>query len=286
MSEIRTYRMKKLSFKRKYLAMPYAVLLVVFIIIPLFIVVLCAFNTASVSAGGSLFSKFKFGFANFVFIFKELNAFGILLKSLLFALASSAICLFIAYPLAYFLSNKNYNKSAVMVMLFVMPMWINFLIRMLAVKNIFTFVGLHLSYGTALIGNAYDFLPFMILPIYTTLANMDKSLVEASQDLGASPFRTFLRVTLPLSVPGILSGVIMVFMPTVSSFAVPKFLGRDLTLFGTMINKEIGGTANNWGFGASLSIIMLILVGLSVFAANKFAKKRGGITDATAGGMW
>ena len=251
--------------------MPYAVLLVVFVIVPLFVVVYYAFTTES---GG-------FTFRNFADAFREQNAFRVLMSSLLFALLTSVICLAIAYPLALILSNKKFNRSSITVMLFVLPMWINFLLRTLAIKNIF---GDWESYGAALIGSVYDFLPFMILPIYTTLCNIDKNLPEAAADLGGNSVITFLKVTLPLSVPGILSGMIMVFMPTVSSFAITDILGRDLRMFGGVIDGFF--VSNNWNLGSALALIMLLLVGISVFVANIFAKKQGGIADVKNGGKW
>lgn len=259
--------------KRKHLAIPYAVFLVVFVIIPLFIVVYYAFSSPS---GGITFG-------NFIKAFAEMNALKILLRSLLFALLTSVICFFIAYPVAFILSNPKFNRSYITVLLFVLPMWINFLLRTLAIRNIFEIFGVKRGYVPALIGTVYDFLPFMILPIYTTLSNIEKSLTEASADLGAAPVRTFFKVTLPLSMPGVISGVIMVFMPTVSSFAIPDLLGRDLTLFGKMI--DIGFTNGSRYVGSAMSLIMLILVGASVFIANRFAKKQGGIAEIK-GGAW
>ena len=265
--------MKKFSFTRKHLAIPYAVFLVVFVIIPLFIIVYYALSSQT---GG-------FTINNFIKAFAEMNALKILLRSLLFALLTSIICFLIAYPVAFILSNPKFNRSYVTVLLFVLPMWINFLLRTLAIRNIFEVFGVSRGYIPALLGTAYDFLPFMILPIYTTLANIDKSLAEASADLGATPARTFFKVTFPLSLPGVISGTIMVFMPTVSSFAIPQILGKNLVLFGEMI--DIGFTNGSRYVGSAMSLIMLILVGASVFVANKFAKKQGGIAEIK-GGAW
>jgi spermidine/putrescine transport system permease protein len=265
--------MKKFSFSRKFLALPYAVILTVFVVVPLFIVVYYAFS----AQGGGL------TFGNFIKIFREMNALQILLRSLWFALLTSVICFAIAYPVAYILSNKNFNRSGVIVLLFVLPMWINFLLRLLAIKNIFELFGIPNGYGPALIGTVYDFLPFMILPLYTTLSNIDRSLTEASYDLGAGSVRTFFKVTLPLSVPGIISGVIMVFMPTVSSFAIPDILGRDLNLFGKMIDLSFSNSSRF--VGSALALVMLVLVGASVLIANRFAQKSSGIAEIR-GGAW
>ena len=264
---------KKFSFTRKHLAIPYAVFLVVFVIIPLFIVVYYAFSATS---GG-------FTFKNFAEAWK-MNAFGVLWTSLLFSFLTTLICFFLGYPIAFVLSNPKFNRSYVTVLLFVVPMWINFMLRTYALNTVFDVFGIKRGYVPALIGTVYDFLPFMILPIYTILSNIDKSFAEASLDLGATPLKTFLKVTFPLSVPGIVSGAIMVFMPTVSSFAIAKILGRDLMLFGTLINMTFGQEETR-GVSSAMSLVMLALVGLSVFLASRLAKKQGGVAGAK-GGAW
>ncbi|MDR1092860.1 MAG: ABC transporter permease [Clostridiales bacterium] len=256
------------------MALPYAVLLVVFVVVPLFIVLCYAFTA---SDGG-------FSFDGFTSVFTR-NRMAILWESLKFSFFTTVICFAVAYPIAFILSNKKFNRSGVLILLFVLPMWINFLLRMLAVKTVFDFFGVGLGYIPALVGSAYDFLPFMILPIYTTLCNIDKSLTEASADLGAGSVRTFFRVTLPLSVPGVLSGSIMVFMPSLSSFAVPQLLGLNLRLFGEMIDNQFIGSAQNYNIGSAMSFVMLALVGLSMFIANRVSKKQGGIAEAK-GGLW
>jgi len=265
----------KFSFTRKHLAIPYAVFLVVFVIVPLFIVAVYAFSAQDGSG---------FTFNNFAEAWREQHMFWVLLDSFLFAFLTTVICLLIAYPVALILSNPKFNRTYVTVLLFIVPMWINFMLRTYAMLTIFEVLGIELSYMTGLIGTVYDFLPFMILPIYTTLIGLDKSLPEASADVGATPLRTFFKVTLPLSVPGIISGVLMVFMPTISSFAIVEILGRDIVLFGTKINGMFltGGVRN---VGAAMSLVMLLLVGISVFAANKFAKKGAGVKEIK-GGSW
>ena len=258
---------------RKHLAIPYAVFLVVFVIIPLFIVVIYAFGSRN--AGITL--------GNFAEAWK-MNAFGVLADSFLFAFLTTLICLVTAYPVAFILSNPKFNRSYITVLLFIVPMWVNFMLRTYAMMTIFEVLGIPKSYFTGLIGTAYDFLPFMILPIYTTLSGIDKSFAEAAADLGAPPARTFLKITLPLSAPGIVSGVIMVFMPTISSFAIVELLSRDTRLFGTFINDMFKSDGVR-GVGAAMSLVMLILVGLSVFAANKLVKKGAGVAEIK-GGAW
>ena len=264
---------KKFAFSRKHLAIPYAVFLVVFVIIPLFFVVIYAF---SAPGGGFTFNNFAEAW--------RMSAFRVLLESILFAFLTTLICFVIAYPIAFILSNPKFNRSYVTVLLFIVPMWINFMLRTYALMTIFeVFFGSgYKGYAAALAGTVYDFLPFMILPIYTTLSGVDKNFAEASADLGATPVKTFLRVTFPLSAPGIASGAIMVFMPTISSFAIVELLGTKTVLFGTLINMTY---LKARGVSSAMALVMLILVGLSVFAANKLANKQGGIAEIK-GGAW
>jgi spermidine/putrescine transport system permease protein len=154
-----------------------------------------------------------------------------------------------------------------MAMLFILPMWINFLLRTIATVELFRMFGLPLGEGALLFGMVYDFLPFMIYPIYNTLQKMDTSLIEAAHDLGAKRSQVFMKVTLPLSVPGIYSGIVMVFMPTVSTFAIAELLTHNkVTLFGSLIQRCFGeGGIAMWNYGAALSLIMLIIIGLTSF---------------------
>ncbi len=264
---------KRFSLSRKHLALPYAVFLVVFVIIPLFIVAAYAFTAAD---GGFTFGNFSEAW--------KMNAFRVLLDSFLFAFLTTLICFLLAYPIALILSNPRFNRSYVTVLLFIVPMWTNFMLRTYAMMTIFEVMGIGKGYVTALIGTVYDFLPFMILPLYNTLTNIDRSFYEASADLGATSAKTFFKVTFPLSTPGIVSGSIMVFMPTISSFVIADLLGRNLMLFGNLINMTYKDEITR-GVGSAMSLIMLILVGLSVFAANKLAKKQGGIAEIK-GGAW
>ena len=159
-------------------------------------------------------------------------------------------------------------------MLFVLPMWINSLLRIYAVKLIFEDM-LGRGFGLVLLGMVYDFFPFMLMPLYTILANMDHSYIEAAEDLGASPLKNFLTVILPLSVPGIISGVLMVFMPTVSTFAVSDILGNpDTYMFGNLINYNM--EKGYYNLGSAYSIVMLALIGITTLIANRITAVRGG----------
>ena len=150
----------------------------------------------------------------------------------------------------------------IIIFIFILPMWINALMRTLATAEIFNSIGIGLGKGTLLFGLTYDYLPFMIYPIYTILSKMDRSYIEAAQDLGASPAKVFLKVTLPLSMPGVMSGVMMVFMPTVSTFAISEILTNNtIQLFGSIIQEQFNNLM--WNQGAALSLAMLIIIGLS-----------------------
>jgi spermidine/putrescine transport system permease protein len=180
------------------------------------------------------------------------------------AMMTTLICILIGYPAAYFMANSEFGTPKVMAMLFILPMWINILLRTLSTVALFDFMKLPLDEGALIFGMVYNFLPFMIYPIYNTMQKMDKSLIEAAQDLGANRYRVFRDVIMPLSVPGVYSGIVMVFMPTISTFAVSELLTMNkIKLFGTTIQENINAGMLN--YGAALSLIMLIIIGLTSF---------------------
>ena len=192
------------------------------------------------------------------------------------AIETTLLCILIGYPAAWILANKDLNRSAVTIVLFIMPMWINALMRTLATAELFNVFGIDLGKGTLLYGMVYDYLPFMIYPIYNVLNKMDKSYAEAAQDLGATPWKVFWKVIVPLSMPGVASGVLMVFMPTVSTFAISEFLTNNkIKLFGTIIQENINSSM--WNYGAALSLIMLIIIGLTSFMQGDRKEAEGGL---------
>jgi spermidine/putrescine transport system permease protein len=189
---------------------------------------------------------------------------------------NTPICLLLGYPAAWILANKKYNRSAVTVVLFILPMWINALMRTLATAELFNVFGVTLGKGTLLFGMAYDYLPFMIYPIYNILSRMDPSYAEAAEDLGATPWKVFWKVTVPLSLPGVISGVMMVFMPTVSTFAISEFLTNNkIKLFGTIIQENINSSM--WNYGAALALIMLVIIGITTLFSNDRKNVEGGL---------
>lgn len=253
--------------KRSRWALPYFIFLVLFVLVPLVLIA----GYALTDANG------HFTLSNLAAFFtdgKILNSFFV---SLEIALENTLICILLGYPVAYILADKNYNKSAVTALLFILPMWINALMRTMATAEIFNTLGISLGKGTLLFGMVYDYLPFMIYPIYTVLNKMNKSYAEAAQDLGASPVTVFFKITLPLSMPGVLSGVLMVFMPTVSTFAISEILTNNtIQLFGSVIQEQFYNMM--WNQGAALSLVMLIIIGIStLITPQKEDQTEGGL---------
>ena len=238
--------------KRSNWALPYFIFLVLFLVLPLVLIVVYALQDGN---GG-------FTLSNVSRFFTDSDALSTFAVSIEVAVENTLICLLLGYPAAYILADRNLNKSAVTVILFILPMWINALMRTLATAELFNVFGFTLGKGTLLFGMVYDYLPFMIYPIYNVLLKMDKSYSEAAADLGATPIQVFGKVTLPLSMPGISSGILMVFMPTVSTFAISEFLTNNkIKLFGTIIQENINSSM--WNYGAALSLIMLVIIGLT-----------------------
>ena len=248
--------------KRSSWALPYFIFLVLFVALPLILILIYALQDKS---GG-------FTLANIAKFFSDGDALSTFALSIEVALENTLLCILIGYPVAYILADKNLNKSAVTVVLFILPMWVNALMRTLATAELFNMAGVPLGKGTLLFGMCYDFLPFMIYPIYNQLNKMDASYAEAAQDLGATPGQVFRKVTLPLSMPGVWSGVMMVFMPTVSTFAISEFLTNNkIKLFGTIIQENINNSM--WNYGAALSLIMLVIIGITTFLQGSGSKE-------------
>ena len=238
--------------KRSHWSIPYAVFLAIFVALPLVLIMVYALQDG----------QGHFTLANITRFFSDSDALGTFAVSLEIAIENTLICILLGYPAAWILANKELNRSAVTIVLFILPMWINALMRTLATAELFNMFGIQLGKGTLLFGMVYDYLPFMIYPIYNVLAKMDKSYAEAAQDLGATPWKVFWKVTVPLSMPGVSSGILMVFMPTVSTFAISEFLTNNkIKLFGTIIQENINSSM--WNYGAALALIMLVIIGIS-----------------------
>lgn len=256
--------MKKAKpFRPTYFAYPYVVICVIFVVLPLILVLVYAF----------LDGDGHFTFDNFISVFTEKSNLTMLLETIGIALLTTALCLVIAYPIAMILASAPFNKLAILALLFVIPMWMNFVLRIIALKSFLNLIGIGYSYTAAVIGMVYDFLPFMLLPIYTVLTNMDKSYVEASTDLGAGKVKTFCRVTFPLSLPGVISGITMVFMPVFSAYAVTGMLGDAQTgVLGGKING-LFTSSSTWGIGSALAFVLLVLVLAVMLITNLVSRK-------------
>lgn len=255
----------KFRFQRKQLAIPFAIFLILFVVLPIFLIVFYAFTN----------SEGKFTWDAVVNFFSSTNKLNVLLVSLLFGVLNTVICLVIGYPIAYLLANKKYNSNYVIVMLFVMPMWINFVLRTGATRDVLTWIGLNGGthpYLATLVGMVYNYLPFVILPLYTTMLKLDKSQIEASIDLGCNRFQVFTKSIIPQSVPGIVSAAMMVFMPTMSSYVIPEVLSEGkVVLFGNSIYLNFSNY--QWNEGSFMALVMLIIIGVSMLVTRNFSEK-------------
>lgn len=262
--------MKKRQFGRfgvqKNWTIPYVVFLLIFVITPLILIGIYAFTN-----NNGQFSLINF--QKFIHHTETVNTF---IYSIGIALITTIICLLVGYPVAWILSQNIFSSTSVIVMLFILPMWINTLIRTLATVALFDFLRLPLGEGALIFGLVYNFLPFMIYPIYNVLNKMDHHLIEAAQDLGAGPRKVFTRITFPLSLPGVTSGVLMVFMPTVSTFAIAELLTlNNIKLLGTTVQENINN--GMWNYGAAISLFMLLLIGISSLFTDDRSNEEGGL---------
>ena len=259
-----------MKFSRKALGIPYGVFLVLFVIAPLLVLFYYAFTNG----------QGQFTVENLTGFIKDPNTMGTLFYSLVIAAVTTLVCLLIAYPVAYILATSKLKAKSVVIMIFVMPMWINFSLRITALKEILTVIEGNLAFYpflNSVIGMTYDFLPFMILPIYNTIVKLDGSLTEAARDLGADERGAFLRVTLPLSMPGIISGISMVFLPAMTNYVVLDMLYNSTYIMGSLIGSYF--FADNWHNG---SMIALVLLG--IICIFTLLTERGDEKNARAGG--
>ena len=258
----------KLRFQRKYLCIPYFIFLVLFVIIPILLIVYYAFTD----------SNGFFTFDALVNFFSSTNKLNVLLVSLLFGVLNTVICLIIGYPIAYILANKKYNSNYVIVMLFVMPMWINFVLRTGATRDVLSWIGLsggEHPYLATMIGLVYNYLPFVILPLYSTMLKLDRSQIEAAIDLGCNRYQVFTKSIFPQSIPGVISAAMMVFMPTMSSYVIPDVLSEGkVILFGNSIYLNYSNY--QWGDGSFMALIMLLIVVISMLVTRNFSEKDEG----------
>lgn len=269
--------------RRSFFAAPYGVWMLIFTIVPVFLIAFYAFTY-----GGQPTLE------NFL-LFLEPEFVGVLTFSIWLAFLCTVVCLFIGYPAALFLASKDMKYVTTLVILFVIPMWMNFLLRTYAwmtlledtglINRFFIWIGIgrkRLMYTetAVLMGMVYNFLPFMIFPIYSVLSKSERQLEEAAQDLGANGWLVFWKITMPLSIPGVVSGITMVFMPAVTTFVIPRLLGGGtFMMFGDLIENQFL-TAGDWNFGSALSLIMMGLILASLGILNRFNPEGEG------SGMW
>ena len=268
------------------LATPYAIWSVLFIVIPLILIVFFSFTK-------QVDGRYMFTLDNFDKFFNVMY-FKVVRRSLVLAFISTVLCLIVGYPTAYIISKAKPSRRATLLLLCILPMWMNFLLRTYAwsailgkngfINTLLGLVGLgpiNILYTDAavLLGMVYNFLPFMILPIHTILSKMDQDLINAAKDLGANNFQVFTKVIFPLSLPGVISGITMVFMPAVSTFVISKLLGGgQFYLIGNLIEQEFM-SVGDWHFGSAISIFMMIIILISMAIMNKYSSgndKEGG----------
>lgn len=251
---------------KKYSAFPYVIWTCLFILLPLLLIGYYSLTVKNPQTGELVFS-----FANYINLLKPLYM-KVFLNSVYLATVATIICLILGYPMAMIISKMKHSQTVLL--LFILPMWMNFLLRTYAwmailgkngfinrLLSLFN-IQLELLYNNnaVLLGMVYNFLPFMVLPIYTVLVKMDKSLIEAAYDLGSTPLRTFRKVIFPLSLPGVLSGVTMVFMPAVSTFVISDLLGGGQSvLIGNLVQEQFM-KVDNWSFGSAISVILMLFI--------------------------
>lgn len=278
--------MKKFS----QLAIPYIVWAVLMLVLPMALIFLY-----SITEPGNSIISFSITLDQYVKFFTDKDFLLILWRSLAIAVKTTIICLLLGYPIAYYIARTKEKTQNLLILCITIPMWINMLVRTYAwigllsdgglIQKILSLVGLgHIKLlyteGAVLLGMVYNFLPFMILQIQTSLCKMDTSLLEASADLGASPAQTFRRITLPLSLPGVINGITLVFLPAVSSFFIPKLLGGgQYFLIGNMIENQFI-TVGEWNFGSAISMIMAVIMMLLMMAVRKTEKRNAGGKEA------
>lgn len=261
------------------LALPYIVWAVLMLVLPMALIAVYSF----MEQGNSII-PFSFTLEHYIKFFTDPDFLLILWRSFVIAVKTTVICLFLGYPAAYFIARSSEKVQNALILCITLPTWINMLVRTYAwigmlseggmIQKVLHLAGLgdaKLLYteGAVLLGMVYNFLPFMILQVQTALSKMDHSLLEASADLGASPAQTFRRITLPLSLPGVINGITLVFLPAVSSFFIPKLLGGgQFFLIGNMIENQFI-TVGEWNFGSAVSMIMAMIMMLLMMAVKK-----------------
>lgn len=270
---------------KKYSGYPYIIWSVIFIIFPLMLIIFHSFFRVNFSNGNIAFT-FE-GYKTFI----QPIYLKVFFKSLKLAIEATFLCLVLGYPLALIVSNMNVRLQKIVALLMVLPMWMNFLLRTYAWMSILGKNGfinkffeiLHIpnvsllyNDGAVLLGMVYNFLPFMVLPIYTVLTKIDKRVIEAAKDLGANNKIVFRKIIIPLSLPGVISGITMVFMPAVSTFVIPTLLGGGRSiLIGNLVEQQFL-VVGNWNFGSAISVILMVFILISMGIMRRYDKQEEG----------
>ena len=265
------------------MAYPYVAWIAILIILPMLLIIAYAFTVE-----GTAFFQCQFTLDNFARFFSDAVFFQVLIRSMRTAIITTIVCLLLGYPAAYAISRSGMSSTR-LILVITLPTWINMLVRtyawvgilqdngllnsLLGLLHIGPFQFMYTDFAVVL-GMVYNFLPFMILEIHTSLSKMDPSYLEAASDLGADHVKAFFKVTLPLSIPGIISGITLVFLPAVSSFFIPKLLGGgQYVLIGNVIESQFL-TSGNWSFGSALSLTMVIIIMISMYFTRKLDRNR------------
>ena len=276
---------KKRSFLRTAAAYPHMLWSLLFIVVPLLFVLYYALTVENPDG------SFSFSFSNITALGSE-SYFPVFIRSIYFAVVATLICLLLAYPLAYALSQCKVSSQRMLIMLVMLPMWMNLLIRTYSwmniletngvINNFFASIGLPRmqllgNAGAVILGMVYNFLPYMVLPIYTVMSKIDRRYIEAAADLGCNGWQTMLRVILPLSASGVISGITMVFVPSVSTFYISQKMGNGrFEMIGDTIERQFQ-TAYNYNLGSAISFVLMILIILSMTVMNRFGEEEGGM---------
>ncbi len=285
MSEAVLTQPKRRRFNfRGSLCIPYGVFMALFVIFPLLLIFYYAFTDANGN----------FSLNNWATVFKSAENWKVIGATFMIAAITTVICILIAYPIAFILSNKKYNSNKVLVYIFLLPMWINFVIRTIGLKALVNaffrfFLGADLTatypYVAIVIGMVYDYLPFAILPLYNQMLKMDKNQIEAAADLGANPFQVFYKTIIPMTVPGIVSACMMTFMPTMSSYVIANKMSENTTkIIGNIIEFWFGQSTSAISnhVGSALSLVMLMIIGISLLIEKSIGQK----DDGRKVGIW
>lgn len=256
---------------RKYFSVPYIVFLLLFVILPLLVVCYYAFTDG----------QGEWTITNFISFFTNLRTVGTLLYSVVIALTTTVVCLLLAYPAAYILARGPFRRSAVWILLIVMPMWINFTLRITALKEVLSVIEGNLAYHpflNTILCMTYDFLPFMIMPLYSSISKLDPQLWEAAQDLGARRWQVLWKVIIPMTMPGIISGVTMIFLPAMTNYVVLDMVYNSTYIMGSLIGSYFN--TYDWHSGSMVSVILLLLI----FCFYSFSSRMTGQQNLQRGG--